>query len=131
MKIDVSTSSLDRLVADLDEVPEGAHDNIRKAVTFTANGIKKSARSFASGISHAPDYPNSITYDVDDKGVGVGVEAEIGPDKDLRQGPLGNILEYGTVNNPPYAHLGPALDRWSPDFVEGLEKAAVDALEAL
>lgn len=131
MRIDVSTSGLDRLVAGLEDVPEGAHDNIRKAVTFTANGIKKTARQFAGGIAHAPSYPSAITYDVDDQGVGVGVSAEIGPDKDRRQGALGNILEYGTVNNPPYAHLGPALDRWSPDFTEGLEKAAADALEAL
>ncbi|MFG2165519.1 hypothetical protein [Micromonospora chersina] len=131
MRISTESSQLDRLVAELADVPENAHGNIVKAATFTSNGIKKTARQFASGIAHAPDYPNAITYDVDDLGVGVGVQTEIGPDKDRRQGPLGNILEYGTVNNPPYAHLGPALDRWSTDCVEGLEKAAVDALEAL
>ncbi|MEU4640830.1 hypothetical protein [Micromonospora sp. NPDC023814] len=131
MKIDVSASGLNDLVAHLDEVPETGHFYIRKAVQFTANGIKKTAQGFASGIAHAPDYPRAITYDTKDRGVGDGVSAEIGPDKDRRQGALGNILEYGTVNNPPYAHLGPALDRWSPDFVEGLEKAAADALERL
>ena len=131
MKISTESSGLDRLVADLAEVRENAHENIVKAATFTSNGIKKTARQFASGIAHAPHYPYAIGYDVDDLGVGKGVKTEIGPDKDLRQGALGNILEYGTVNNPPYAHLGPALDRWSPDFTEGLEKAAADALEAL
>jgi hypothetical protein len=129
VKIDVSASGLNDLVAHLDEVPDNAHGNILKAVRFTAFGIKKSAAGFAGGIAHAPDYPRAITYDTTDRGVGDGVSAEIGPDKDRRQGALGNILEYGTVNNPPYAHLGPALDRWSPDFVEGLEKAAADALE--
>lgn len=131
MKIDVSASALNDLVAHLDEVPEDAHFYIRKAVQFTAFGIKKSAQEFAGGIAHAPHYPRSITYETKDRGVGKGVSAEIGPDKDRPQGALGNILEYGTVKNPPYAHLGPALDRWSPDFVEGLEKAAADALEAL
>ncbi|PWR08576.1 hypothetical protein DKT68_15275 [Micromonospora acroterricola] len=131
MKISTESSQVNHLVAELAEVPEQAHDNIIKAVQFTANGIKKTSRELASGIAHAPDYPNAITYDWADLGVGKGVSAEIGPDKDRRQGPLGNILEYGTVNNPPYAHLGPALDRWSPDFVEGLEKAAADALGAL
>lgn len=131
MKIDVSASGINDLVANLDEVPEGAHRNIVKALRFTAFGIKKSAAQSAGGIAHAPDYPRAITYDTTDHGVGKGVSAEIGPDKDRRQGALGNILEYGTVNNPPYAHLGPALDRWNPDFVEGLEKAAADALEAL
>ena len=129
MRIDLSSSELNRLVADLHEVPEGAHRNIRKAVQFTAHGIRDTAREFASGIRHAPHYPRAITYDIDDRGVGVGVGAEIGPEKERRQGPLGNVLEYGTVNNAPYAHLGPALDRWSPDFSQGLEKAAADALE--
>lgn len=131
MRIDVSASGPNDLVAHLDEVPEGAHDNILKAVRFTAFGIKKAAQAAAGGIAHAPDYPRAITYDTTDRGVGDGVSAEIGPDKDRRQGALGNILEYGTIKNPPYAHLGPALDRWSPDFVAGLERAASDALEAL
>ncbi|PZF98258.1 hypothetical protein [Micromonospora deserti] len=127
--IDIRAEGVDRLVADLAEVPEEAHRNIRKAVQFTAHGTKRTAQEFASGIAHAPDYPRAITYDTTDHGVGVGVSAEIGPDKDRRQGPLGNVLEYGTVNNPPYAHLGPALDRWTPDFERGLEKAAADALD--
>lgn len=129
MRIDLNGSELNRLRADLEDVPEGAHRNIRRATEFTARGIKDSARDFAGGIAHAPHYPASITYDIDDQGVGVGVAAEIGPDKDRRQGALGNILEYGTVKNPPYAHLGPALDIWTPDLTTGLEKAAADALE--
>lgn len=129
MRIDLSSSELNRLVADLREVPDGAHRNIRSAVQFTAHGIRDTAREYASGIRHAPHYPKAITYDVEDRGVGVGVGAEIGPEKERRQGALGNILEYGTVNNAPFAHLGPALDWWSPDFSQGLEKAAADALE--
>lgn len=129
MRIDLDGSSLNELVAELHEVPDGAHRNIVKATTVTAHGIKKTSAEFASGIRHAPHYPRSITYDVDDLGVGHGVTGEIGPDKDRAQGALGNILEYGTVNNAPYAHLGPGLDRWTPDFQQGLEKAAADALE--
>jgi hypothetical protein len=132
VKIDVSASGLNELVAHLDDVPEGAHRNVVKAATFTANGIKRTAREFATGIDYAPGYPRTITYDVDDRGVGDGVSAEIGPDKALGgQAPLGVFLEYeyGTPWSAPRPHLGPALDRWSPDFVEGLEKAAADALE--
>lgn len=129
MRIDLTSSELNRLRADLEDVPADAHGNIVKATEFTARGIKDTSRDFAGGIAHAPHYPAAITYDIDDHGVGVGVSAEIGPDKDRRQGALGNILEYGTVNNPPYAHLGPALDIWTPDLEQGLEKAAADALE--
>lgn len=129
MDINLDGSNLNQLRADLAEVPDNAHANIRKAVQFTAHGIRDDARAAAGGIAHAPHYPRAITYDTTDLGVGRGVTAEIGPDKNRRQGALGNILEYGTVNNPPYAHLGPALDRWTPDFEQGLEKAAFDALE--
>ena len=128
MRIDVSASGINDLVAHLDEVPEDAHFYIRKAVQFTSNGIKKSAQQFAGGIAHAPDYPRAITYDTTDHGVGKGVSAEIGPDKDRRQGALGNILEYGTVNNPPYAHLGPALDYEGPNFERYLGELGEDLL---
>ncbi|MFI1197697.1 hypothetical protein ACH4T9_31175 [Micromonospora sp. NPDC020750] len=129
MRIDLTSSDLNRLVADLEDVPENAHGNVVKATKFSAHGIRDTAREFASGLAHAPDYPKAITYDIDDRGVGAGVSAEIGPNKDRRQGPLGNILEYGTIKNPPYAHLGPALDIWTPDLEKGLEKAAADALD--
>ncbi|GLY21695.1 hypothetical protein [Micromonospora sp. NBRC 101691] len=130
MRIDLTSSDLNRLVADLRDVPENAHGNVRKAVEFTANGIKKTSREFASGIAHAPHYPRYITYDVDDHGVGVGVSAEIGPDKAFGgQANLGHFFEYGDPRTPPQAHLGPALDIWTPDLEKGLEKAAADALE--
>ncbi|MEU5946311.1 hypothetical protein ABZ793_12205 [Micromonospora sp. NPDC047465] len=132
MRFNVTVSGLDRLVSDLDKAPERAHRNSLKAVEFTANGIKRTARATATGISYAPDYPRKITYDVDDRGVGDGASAEIGPDKALGgQAPLGVFLEYeyGTPWSAPRPHLGPALDRWTPDFVKGQEIAVVDALE--
>ncbi|SBT63928.1 hypothetical protein GA0070622_0896 [Micromonospora sediminicola] len=129
MNIDLDASDVNRLRAHLEQVPADAHRNLVKATEFSARGIKDTSREFASGLAHAPDYPQAITYDVDDRGAGDGVAAEIGPEKERRQGALGNILEYGTINNPPYAHLGPALDIWTPDWEHGLEKAAADALD--
>ncbi|ATO14686.1 hypothetical protein CO540_13310 [Micromonospora sp. WMMA2032] len=129
--MDVAFVEVRRLAEALRAAPDEAHRNSRKAVSFTAFGIKKAAAQFASGIAHAPHYPRAITYDVTDLGVGVGTAGEIGPDKNRRQGALGNFLEYGDPRTPPQPHLGPALDRWSPDFVAGQEKAAADALEAL
>lgn len=133
MKISIHAEGTAELRAVLSGAPASAHRNVVKAVEFTARGIRDAAREFASGIGHAPHYPRSITYDVESRitaaGHGAGVRAEIGPDKDRTQGALGNILEYGTVNNAPYAHLGPALDRWGSDLDNGLGKAAADALE--
>ncbi|MEU1240044.1 hypothetical protein ABZ388_06765 [Micromonospora parva] len=127
MKVTVTSSGLNELAATLESAADDAVDEGRKVVSKGALNIKKDARRFASGIAHAPAYPYSIGYDT--KASGTTVSAEIGPDKDKRQGALGNILEYGTVNNAPFAHLGPALDAEGPRFVAALEKLAVDLLE--
>ena len=52
-------------------------------------------------------------------------EAEIGPDKLRPQGPLGNLIEFGSINNPPHPGGLPAALREEPRF----EKAAADAAE--
>lgn len=107
---------LDRIAVDLGTAGARA---TTKAVAITHKGainIRDLARELSSGLSHAPLYPRSITYDMD---LGGGtVAADIGPDKDLPQGALGNLLEYGSVNNPPHTHLGPSLDREEPAYIE-------------
>lgn len=117
------TSGLNELVADLGR---GELRTVPLAAAVVAKGalnVKNEARQMASGLRHAPAYPASITYDI----AGNGLSAEIGPDKDKRQGALGNILEYGTSKNAPHAHLGPALDREGPAF----EKALGDIVDGL
>ncbi|MGC5019015.1 hypothetical protein [Micromonospora sp. DT47] len=127
MKVTVSSTGINDLKIVLESAAEDAVDEAKKVVSKGALNIKKDARRFASGIRHAPSYPYSIGYDT--KVSGSSVSAEIGPDKDKRQGALGNILEYGTVNNAPFAHLGPALDIEGPKFVAAVEQLGVDLLE--
>lgn len=127
MKVSVTSTGINELAVALESAAENAVDEGRKVVSKGALNIKKDARRFASGIAHAPSYPYSIGYDT--KVSGTTASAEIGPDKDKRQGALGNILEYGTVKNAPFAHLGPALDIESPKFVAAVEKLGVDLLE--
>lgn len=98
----------------------------RQVLAKGALNIKNDARKKVEGLAHAPHYPRSITYST---GVTAGVAwAEIGPDKDKRQGALGNILEYGTSKNPPYAHLGPALDAEAPNFERYMAELGEDLL---
>lgn len=114
----ISVDGLNALTAAITSAAEDALPLTRKALQVNAQRIKDDAKQLASGLRHAPLYPNSITYDTR---VGAGwVEAVIGPDKGRPQGALGNILEYGTSKNPPYAHLGPALDKNGPDLERGL-----------
>jgi hypothetical protein len=42
--------------------------------------------------------------------------AIIGPDKGAPQGALGNLLEYGSVKNPPHRDGGRAADAEEPRF---------------
>jgi hypothetical protein len=95
-------------------------------VTKGAHNIKDDAARRIRGLSHAPLYPRSITYDA--YPTWSGARAQIGPDKDKRQGSLGNLLEYGSVNNAPHPHLAPALAAEAPRFERAVEDAAVKAL---
>jgi hypothetical protein len=98
----------------------------RKAVEVTARKVRDDARDRIKGHKYLPAYPYSISYDV--KTTAEGVEAEIGPDKGKTQGPLGNIIEYGTSKNAPLPHLGPALDANEADLEVGVTIAVQDAL---
>lgn len=111
---------LDALVADLTAAPGRAQRGAYDVVRVGGANVTKTARQFASGLAHARLYPASITYDVTiERGA---FDAEIGPDKDLPQGALGNLLEYGSVNNGPIAHLGPALDLEGPNMAAALSR---------
>ncbi len=115
-------SGLNELVADLTQAPGRAQRKSLVVVRVGGEKVAKTARQFASGLAHAPAYPRSITSEV--KIAGSAIEAHVGPDKDLAQGALGNILEYGTSNNAPIAHLGPALDIEGPNFAKAMEELA-------
>lgn len=116
---------LEVLAADLGHAADIALTEVRKVVQKGALNIKTEARRRASGLAHAPAYPFSITYDTEINGS--RVQGEVGPDKDKRQGALGNILEYGTIKNPPIPHMAPAARAELPRFEKALEDAAAKA----
>jgi len=112
--------------ADLAAAPERLAELLPPVVSKGALNVKNDWRANASGNAHAPHYPASITYDMDVRAE--AVEAEIGPDKDLPQGPLGNILEFGTSKNPPHNDGGRALAVEEPKFIAACEAVAEQAL---
>lgn len=119
--IQVDHSGWNELSADISRAVERMPGNVRKAVTVSSHKVRDDARERISGLAHAPHYPRSITYDIVD--TPLGVAGEIGPDKDLMQGALGVLFEFGSVHNPPHPHLGPALVKVEDDFVHGLGMA--------
>ena len=115
----MDTDGLDELVRDLTTSPARVQRKAAEVVRKGAVNVKNDAARLITGLAHAPFYPASITFD--EKWHGTAIEAEVGPDKDRPQGALGNILEYGTANNAPLAHLGPALDLEGPRLEKAIE----------
>lgn len=103
--------------------PKAAIAELTKVGHRGANNIKRFARARTSGMAHAPAYPYSITYD--HRATTRVLTWEIGPDKNRRQGALGNLIEFGSINNPANPHVGPALsaeeDAWIRYGTEALE----------
>lgn len=119
--------NLNVLVADLQGAPDAVRDQARKVVAKGALNIKKDWQRRWSGYAHAPALPRAITYDMFP---GTHIGAEIGPDKNRRQGALGSLFEYGSPrNNPPIPGGLPALEAERPRFEQAMEDAAAAALE--
>ncbi|MFC6017797.1 hypothetical protein ACFP2T_16470 [Plantactinospora solaniradicis] len=127
MTIEVEAGDVDRLAALLAEVGEDAPAESRKVVSRGALQIKQDAQQRVQGLQHAPYYPRSISYDT--KQTATGAEAEVGPDKHRRQGPLGNLIEFGSINNPPRPHIIPAGEAELPKFEKAMGDLGVRMLE--
>jgi hypothetical protein len=128
MKISFSGSGdLLGLQHDLERAAAIAPADARKVIKKGAQNIKTDAQRRVSGLKHAPAYPRAISYDTHE--TPAGGWAEIGPDKDKRQGALGNLIEYGSVHNAPRPHLGPAAEAEEPRTARYLEQLAMASLE--
>lgn len=89
----------------------------RQVVNRGALNVKRdwARNARQSSGRHAPAYPASISYDLLSVGPDI-TDARIGPDKGAPQGALGNLLEYGSVHNPPHNDGGRALAAELPRF---------------
>lgn len=125
--IRLDTSGLKWLGADLGRVAGRTVPAVIAVVERGAVNVKKDWQGRWQGLAHAPFLAASVSYDMK---VGVGrISAEIGPDKNKRQGALGNIVEFGTPKNAPHPGGGPALRVEAPKFAKALGKAAGKAVE--
>lgn len=139
--IKIDKSELDRLGADVGKVPAVSGKYLFAAMEGTAVNVRDTARQNATGMAHAPAFPRSITYDIGAgysllrEAIGGGgadsITAVIGPDKDLPQGDLGNLIEFGSINNPPQGIMHGALQANEADFEREVDRAVDDALKAV
>ncbi len=109
----------------LNAAADAALGDARQVVAKGCLNIKNDARDTVRPHvgGHARAYPSAITYDT--RVLQQSAIGEVGPDKERRQGALGNLIEYGSVNNAPIPHLAPAADRELPRF----EAALLDLAE--
>lgn len=110
-------SDVRRLERHLARVVPRARRDARAVVRRGAVNIKRDWRANARSTApkHARLYPGSIGFDFGAYGPDLFM-AIIGPDKGGPQGALGNLLEYGSVHNPPHRDGGRALDAEEPRF---------------
>jgi hypothetical protein len=125
--VNVTIDGGDELAADLDRAADQIADEAEKVVKKGDLNIKRSWAAAWQGLAHAPALPSALSYDT--RRAGTVITSEIGPDKDRPQGALGNLLEFGSVNNAPHPGGVPALDAEEPRFVAALAAAAVKVLE--
>lgn len=125
--VSVDVSQLRGLAEDLRMGYKEAAKDAAAIVGRGALNIKKDWQSRWRGHPMVPAIPYAINYDV--KVRPTEIAAEIGVDKGRRQGPLGNLLEFGSVNNAPLPGGAPALAAEEPRFVEQAAKL-VDSLLA-
>jgi hypothetical protein len=121
----VDTSEVAQLAADLGEVAASAGGLVRKALEVSARNIKDHWRDGLPSAGHAKRLRNAVTYDLKSAALSGAtvLEAEIGPDKDRKQGALGNLIEFGSINNPPQGQGQAALEANQDDFEKGLNMA--------
>lgn len=122
MDITVNVTGDRQLIADLDRAIMAAPLEVTAIVAKGAVNIKKDWAGRWSGMAHAPRLPAAITYDWIGSGTQIGVE--IGPDKSLTQGALGNLIEFGSAHNAPRPGGLPALEAEEPRFETALQELA-------
>ena len=123
--ISVSSLGLTQLIAALTAAESRAGIAARAAVVDNARDIQRAWRQRWAGIRPA-SLAASVTFDVT-SGLGT-IRAEIGPDKTLAAGPLGNIIEFGTSKNAPIPGGLPALEAQGPKLERSLGVMAEEQL---
>ena len=109
------------------QAPVRAKAVVKKA----ANNVKTDARKnvAASAPVHNAHAQYAITYD-EPSIFGPVVKSEVGYDKDITGGALGNLLEYGGAGDRSPAHrdLGRAADAEESRFGDALQAMALKLL---
>lgn len=123
----VNSVGIEVLAADLARAEALAPGATRTVVVANARELQQSWRRRWSGIKPS-SLAASVTFSVT-RGVG-SVKAEIGPDKQIGGGPLGNLIEFefGSPKSAPTPGGLPSAQEQEPKFERSLAAMAAGLL---
>lgn len=109
------------LATDLGKTTRNVEKEADRVLERGALGVKNAMAEDAGRLTgHARHFGRSISYD---RRYRAGTMAyEIGPDKDRRQGALGNLLYFGSRNNAPQLDIEAGLIAEEPKFLSEMGK---------
>lgn len=125
--MEANTSELRRLAGDLGrastEIVKVAEAETEKA----AHNIKTTMADEARSDSSTRHFADSISYD---RATALGfIGYEIGPDKNRRQGALGNLLYFGSANNGPKLDVESGMRKEAPEYERRMADRAAGLLD--
>lgn len=110
-------NSLDALVADLDRAAERVSAGTERIVNRAGLNMKRDWAHRWTGLRGLQHIGRSIDYDVDEISK-TSYEVVVGPNKARSQGPLGNIVEFGSSEHPPIEPAGEQVLKTEADTLE-------------
>lgn len=118
---DIDVSELRALARDLGRITPVLRQ-VRDVVKRGGVNLKRdwTTNAVHTARQHGKHYPRTVSFDLEAVPTAIGVV--VGPDKDRIQGPLGNILEFGSVNNPPHWDGRNALRDEEPRFIRAMRQ---------
>ncbi|MEV8180329.1 hypothetical protein [Specibacter sp. NPDC078692] len=120
MSFDMDISEVSAVANGLGRIAARALPDVDAVLKKGAQNIKEGMAADASASQHFEPLAGSITYD---SRYGMGrAQYEIGPDKSLRGGALGNIYYFGTSRGGGSGDLDKQLNLEAPRTLEFLEQ---------
>jgi hypothetical protein len=119
--VTVEDAQLHALAHSLDASPAATMAAVTATTIRAVKNIQREARQLAPTGPHIPRYAGKIT--TSSRHTVMSITAEVGP-LQSGQGALGEVLEFGSANNPPHPHVMPAADHEVPVWLRYLTRAA-------
>lgn len=122
-------AGLEGFAIELNDAAGAAPKRAKQIVQKSVDKVQKDWRKFYRATEKyfaAPYYPRAITTTV--RHADGAIVGDVGPDKNKKQGPLGNLIEFGSINNFGQHEGEAALDLEREKFVRRIGNMGVNLI---